>query len=151
MLFQVKKKNNKVWIPDRCPWAANKSSRWPDFWFKGKLFFHAFKYRWSHIRKTLKDSNGGLRNRILSYTSRKCGGSVSDTPGQWCTPKVTNVDIIQSPQSRFTPRYLLSSHFLRHRPPESRILLSPICQQTKFHSTERSRTKQENVGSTLRC
>ena len=103
MLFQVKKKNNKVWIPDRCSWAANKSSRWPDFWFKGKLFFHAFKYRWSHICKTLKDSNSGLQNRILSCTSRKCGGLISDTPRQWCTPKITNVDTIQSPQSHFTP------------------------------------------------
>ena len=32
---------------------------------------------------------------------------------------------------------------LGHRPQESRILLSPIFQQTKFYSTKSSRTKQE--------
>lgn len=86
-----KTENNKVWIPDRCSWAANKSSRWSDFWFKGKLFFHAFKYRWSHICKTLKKSNSGLQKGILSYTSRKCGCSVSDTPTHSYMPKITNL------------------------------------------------------------
>lgn len=64
------KEKVKVWIPDRCSWAANKSSRRSDFWFKGKLFFHTFKYRWSHICKTLKDSNSGLQ-KVFCHTHQE--------------------------------------------------------------------------------
>lgn len=51
------KKKNKQKVPDWCPRATYESARWSDFWFERKFLFYAFKYRWSHIRKTLQNRN----------------------------------------------------------------------------------------------
>lgn len=61
----IKKKEDKV--PDWCPRATYESARWSNFWFKRKFLFYAFKYRWSHIRKTLQN-----RKKALQLTGKVC-------------------------------------------------------------------------------
>lgn len=62
-VLQRKEKEDKV--PDWCPRATYESARWSNFWFKRKFLFYAFKYRWSHIGKTLQNKKKASHRQVL--------------------------------------------------------------------------------------